>query len=109
MQQGINILVAGVHADLALKNRSMLYNQERVREKALLLLNESNRQLDNLEKNVHNMSPFNVLKRGYSITLLKGKAIGRFTDVKADDQLETILYDGRVQSVVRTSSKTNNL
>jgi exodeoxyribonuclease VII large subunit len=51
------------------------------------------------------MSPQNVLKRGYSITLLNGKAVKSFENVKANDPLETIVFDGKIHSIVKSSQK----
>ncbi len=65
--------------------------------------------LSNIEKNINNMSPVNVLKRGYSITLYKGKALLSNQEIKVGDQLQTILLDGTISSTVQTSTKTNPL
>ncbi len=65
-------------------------------------------ELNNMEKNVENMSPSNVLKRGYSITLLHGKAVKSITQVKAGDTLNTALYEGNITSIVNpTNLKTD--
>jgi exodeoxyribonuclease VII large subunit len=63
-------------------------------------------ELNNLERTVNNLSPENVLKRGYSITLLNGKAVKSFKEVKKGDSLETIIFDGKIQSSVNTASKS---
>jgi exodeoxyribonuclease VII large subunit len=64
--------------------------------------------LDNLSRNMHNMSPENVLKRGYSITTLNGRAVKNFKEVKSGDILETIVFEGTVESVVKSSGKTDD-
>ena len=64
--------------------------------------------LDNSEKNISNMSPINVLKRGYSISLHKGKAITDATLLKTGDHIETLLAHGRIESVV-TATKTDEI
>ena len=48
------------------------------------------------------MDPKNVLERGYSITRLKGKAVKSVAEVSANDILETILKDGKLESEVRS-------
>ncbi len=63
-------------------------------------LKSSNSDLENAKKNIHNMSPENVLKRGYSITLLNGKSVKNAEDVKTGDILHTTLYQGIIKSVV---------
>ncbi len=57
------------------------------------------------EKNLTNLRPENVLKRGYSITRLEGKSIRSFDQVKEGDILDTTLHDGRVLSTVKSASK----
>jgi exodeoxyribonuclease VII large subunit len=67
---------------------------------SLIFLKGKNNDLENLKKNIHNMSPENVLKRGYSITLLNGKSVTNADDVKTGDVLQTTLYRGNIKSIV---------
>ena len=83
--------------------------KEKFSDKSLLLLKNENIELNNIEKNVNNMSPTNVLKRGYSITLLKGKAIRNFDKVKEGDALNTLVFDGSILSIVKSTSKSDEL
>jgi len=66
-----------------------------------------NGKVDAIEKNVRMLDPFNVLKRGFSITLYEGKALKSFTQVKPTDKITTLLADGRLESEVNTSGKSN--
>lgn len=61
--------------------------------------------LTTTEQNLINLSPTNVLKRGYSITKLNGKSIRSFDQVKEGDSLNTLLYTGSVQSTVKSANK----
>jgi exodeoxyribonuclease VII large subunit len=63
-------------------------------------------QLANSERNIANLSPKNILRRGYSITRSGGKAIRSSDQVKERETLETWLYEGSVTSTV-TSTKNN--
>ena len=65
-------------------------------------------ELNNLEKNVSNMSPENVLKRGYSITFLHGKAVKSISQVKSGDTLHTSLFEGTIISTVNQLNKEIN-
>jgi exodeoxyribonuclease VII large subunit len=60
--------------------------------------------LSNLEKSVINMSPQNVLKRGYSITKVNGKSVKHFSETKIGDTLETIVFEGSIVSTVKSSN-----
>lgn len=62
-------------------------------------------ELNNIEKNIANMSPSNVLKRGYSITLLNGKAVKSIAQVKNGDTLNTTLFEGNIISIVNSTNK----
>jgi exodeoxyribonuclease VII large subunit len=64
--------------------------------------------IKNAERNVHNMNPGNVMKRGYSITLLNGKSVTKGNDLKPGDKLTTVLYEGSVLSTVDPISKTSD-
>lgn len=46
------------------------------------------------------MNPENVLKRGYSITFHNGKAINSFKSVKEGDNIDTIVFDGNIHSIL---------
>jgi len=76
-----------------------------LKKDAFIQITTGKLMLENLEKNISNMSPQNVLKRGYSITLLNGKAVKSFENVKANDPLETIVFDGKIHSIVKSSQK----
>jgi len=63
-------------------------------------IKNSNNELQNIEKNISNMSPSNVLKRGYSITYYNGKALTQIEQVKSGDTLKTTLFEGEIISIV---------
>lgn len=56
------------------------------------------RNLENLQKNVINLDPVNVLKRGYSITLIHGKAIKTTDEITGGDEITSRLYQGSFTS-----------
>jgi exodeoxyribonuclease VII large subunit len=62
--------------------------------------------LSHIEKNIDNMSPKNVLKRGYSITLHNGHAVKNVDDLKTGDIIATEVFDGKIESTV---SRVDNL
>lgn len=75
---------------------------EKFFNRSLLFLKESKVDLTNIEKNIGNMSPENVLKRGYSITRLNGKAIRSIDKVIEGDYLKTVVFDGQINSTVES-------
>lgn len=63
--------------------------------------------LDHLTRTVDAMHPDNVLKRGYSITRYKGKALRNADEVKPGDILQTTLFEGAIDSEVKSTDKSN--
>jgi exodeoxyribonuclease VII large subunit len=64
-------------------------------------LKEEHNGVANLVRSVANMHPENVMKRGYSITLVNGKPVTHIREVKNRDVLQTRLLDGTVVSNVK--------
>lgn len=65
-------------------------------------------RVSNMEKNISNMDPENVLKRGYSITKLNGKSLKSADGVKAGDTIQTLLYEGNIISTVNIINHTDH-
>jgi len=49
---------------------------------------------------INSLNPNNILKRGFSITLYKGKRLTDPTQVSQGDKITTLLKDGEVQSII---------
>ncbi len=54
--------------------------------------------INHSEKNISNMSPANVLKRGYSITRINNKSLLSPDSLKEGDTITTILFEGELES-----------
>lgn len=78
---------------------------EKLTSRAKLFLKTQCVEIESIEKNVENMSPTKVLKRGYTLTLLNGKSIKSLNDLKENDALETVFLDGKVISSVKSIHK----
>jgi exodeoxyribonuclease VII large subunit len=76
----------------------------RLRRELSMHLGKSRDYLGLLEKRHELMDPRNILKRGYSMTLLKGRAISSVKGIRSGDLLETRLYKGSIISKVEQSS-----
>lgn len=61
----------------------------------------------NITKAISNLDPQNVLKRGYSITRVNGRAITDAALVKPSDVLETIVTNGVIYSETKTIKKSS--
>jgi exodeoxyribonuclease VII large subunit len=82
-----------------LSNLSVL--QGRLADKTLWRIMNETVWLNNTEKNVNNMSPKEVMRRGYSITMLNGKAVKNPAQAKSGDTLESLVFEGEIISIVK--------
>ena len=64
------------------------------------LLNREKEKVARMENSVALLHPRNILKRGFSVTLLNGKPVTKATELKAGDELVTQLHEGEVKSKV---------
>ncbi len=72
----------------------------------LSYIQNKNLELNHLEKNLAMLHPNNVLKRGYSIARINGKAIKSYKEVKAGDVIVTSLLEGSLNSkIISTKNK----
>ena len=80
--------------------------QELIQKQNMLQIYSAQRQkdafsrLELLENKVQLLKPENVLKRGYSITYINGKALKVSTNVNTGDSITTQLHQGKVESVI---------
>lgn len=83
-----------------LKEKLVLQNSTKMRSSWV--------ELNNVEKNIINMSPANVLKRGYSITLLNGKSITNVSQIKSGEIISTTVSEGVIVSSVLSTNKATD-
>ena len=65
------------------------------------LLTAKHHQLELLAQRASSLDPQLLLKRGYSITTLNGKAIRNANSLKPGDEIETRLSQGTIKSIVK--------
>lgn len=98
-----NLVQSAITKNLNLVNRALL----EIQKDAVALLKENNTQIGHLRNTVEILKPKNVLKRGYSITMLNGKSVTDTKQIKKGDSLETLIYNGKIISTVESVNKTN--
>lgn len=69
------------------------------------LLQRKKHQLDLYVQEIDLLSPFYLLKRGYSFTMHNG-SLANAKKLKDGDKIETVFYDGKVTSIVNLNEKT---
>ena len=98
IKRGVNVL--------CIKMKENILHSVSILEKVIVVqLKQLNMILDANEKSINNMSPQNVLKRGFSITLINGSAVKLVNQVKENDLIETIVFDGKINSIVKSKKK----
>lgn len=69
-------------------------------------LHKKQMQFAILNEKLKSLSPENVFKRGYSLTVdISGKPVKSIVDIKENDEIRTILSDGELNSVVKKICK----
>jgi exodeoxyribonuclease VII large subunit len=82
--------------------------RERLQRELSIQMDRKGDYLALLEKRTELVDPRNILLRGYSMTLIEGKALRSIRNIKPGSLLETRLHDGSIISKVEPSSKTND-
>ncbi len=82
--------------------KALNYHQDSLKKGARLRLEKDGLKLSNYQKMIDMAHPVNTLKRGFSITRIKGgKALRSVKDVGAYQELVTEFADGSVESQVK--------
>jgi len=84
------------------QKREML-NRQRIDIKncSRLRINNLKYDLEFYNQKAELNNPEVVLKKGYSITLHKGKVLKNSDKVKAGDEIETLLHEGKIKSITK--------
>ena len=93
-----------IHSYVRVQDREIHVLQVRLANAVQLLWLQKKNQITRLEGKLQLLDPANLLRRGYSITRAGGKVVRNAKTLKKGQRIETILYDGKVESVVREIS-----
>ena len=69
-------------------------------------LAQADQELSQVEKDVRRMDPAEILRRGFSITRVAGRAIRNPKGVTVGARIETVVFGGRMESIVERSEET---
>jgi exodeoxyribonuclease VII large subunit len=88
-----------------LKSRTLLKQfQQMVKIRSVETIRIEKKNLDLMQEKLRLVDPQNILKRGYSLTMMNGKILKSIQLVKEGDLLETRLSDGKIASKVEEIS-----
>lgn len=82
--------------------------QSLVRMKTLEQIKNEKKNLSLMSEKLRLVDPQNILKRGYSLTMLNGKILKSVHLAQKGDRLETLLRDGTIESTVETIDQNEN-
>ena len=74
---------------------------ERMKSALNYKLEKEQNKLSNIDTIIDLVSPQNILKKGYSITLLNGKAVRDASEIKKGDKIMSVFEQGSVESIVK--------
>jgi len=100
LQQLLQRLQSIMHSYIRIRDREIHLLQLRLANAVQALLLQKRNQIALLEGKLHLLDPVNLLRRGYSITLADGKIVRNAQMLEKGQHIETILYEGKVESVV---------
>ena len=88
-----------------LKNKSLLQQfQNLIKFRSIETIKTEKKYLNSIQEKLRLVDPQNILKRGYSLTMINGKIVKSVEQIKTGDILETRLSDGKVESKVEKIS-----
>jgi exodeoxyribonuclease VII large subunit len=93
-------LIPVARAQLSLNGTAIIRKKEILASSSKNRLSIINNQLAGFNNSLKILDPENVLKRGYTITSMKGKILKKSKQLKRDDVLDTKFHDGSVSSKV---------
>lgn len=64
------------------------------------ILQDNRHSISDMQQYIKMVSPENILKRGYTLTIKDGRIIKSKYDIAVNDTVETVFYDGKVESII---------
>jgi len=76
------------------------FAEQRLRPCAVRLMSGERQRMDSLSQRVAAADPVNILRRGYSITTINGRAVRDVEQLKSGDEVETRVENGTFKATV---------
>ena len=100
IETALHRLIHGTTQTIDGNNNNLKLDMNRLVSGLKILFQEHKNKIKHFDQAIRLLDPINVLKRGYSVTYLKEKAIKDSGDLQEGDIIRTKLYKGRVTSKV---------
>ena len=79
--------------------------ENRLKHSVGSVVSQNRIDISHFEDKIQLMKPENLLKKGYSLTLYKGKPISDTNNLKEGDVLQTQLHKGKIESTITKIDK----
>lgn len=90
-----------------INNKNLLKQyQKLIKIRSIESIRTEKKNINLIQEKLRLIDPQNILKRGYSLTLMNGKILKSVQLVKEGDRLETQLRDGKIESTVEKIIKS---
>ena len=94
-------ITASLNDKLSRERHRLSLIEKQLSPTLLQQLTRENYRLQLLQQRIEALNPRRLLQRGYSITLCKGKVVKDVRQLKAGDEIETKLANGKITSIIQ--------
>ena len=94
-------ITASLNDKLSRERHRLSLIEKQLSPTLLQQLTKENYRLQLLQQRLEALNPQRLLQRGYSITLCKGKVVKDARQLKAGDEIETKLANGKITSIIQ--------
>ena len=94
-------ITASLNDKLSREHHRLSLIESQLAPTLLQQLTRENYRLQLLQQRLEALNPRRLLQRGYSITLCKGKVVKNARQLKAGDEIETKLANGKITSIIQ--------
>lgn len=94
-------------ARLSQEKNHLVNSIQQLQQQSRLLYKNKQNQLDQMSRLINLANPTQLLKRGFSITKVNGKVLTDINQINENDEIETYLAEGKLQSRVSIITATS--
>lgn len=94
-------ITASLNDKLSRERHRLSLIEKQLSPTLLQQMTKENYRLQLLQQRLEALNPQRLLQRGYSITLCKGKVVKDVRQLKAGDEIETKLANGKITSIIQ--------
>ena len=94
-------ITAALNDKLSREHHRLSLIEKQLAPTLLQQMTKENYRLQLLQQRLEALNPQRLLQRGYSITLCKGKVVRDARQLKAGDEIETKLANGKITSIIQ--------